>query len=175
MKMLVVSASLNADSNSRHLAWAAAEALTAQGIAHGFLDLRDYPLPICDGGAAYADANVAKVSAMITDADGLIVAAPIYNYDVNAALKNLIELTGKAAWGNKTVAFLNAAGGASSYMAVLGVANSLMIDFRCVIVPRFVYAAGRDFDDNGISNGTITKRVVECAAATAELTKQRTS
>jgi len=174
MKLLIISASLNPKSNSRLLAQAAGKALTQKGILHDQLDLRDYPLPICDGGAAYGDPNVGTVGKMITAADGIIVASPIYNYDVNAAFKNLLELTGSDAWGNKTVAFLNAAGGNSSYMAVLAVANSLMIDFRCVIVPRFVYATGRDFDESGIINEKIAERVTDCAEATAELTKQRT-
>ena len=86
-----------------------------------------------------------------------------------------MELTGKGAWENKTVAFLNAAGGHSSYMSVMAVANSLMLDFRCVIVPRFVYATPADFDDQGISNDALRDRVSECALATAELTRQRTS
>ena len=33
----------------------------------------------------------------------------------------------------------------SSYMSVMAYANSLMLDFRCVIIPRFVYATGSAF------------------------------
>ena len=71
----------------------------------------------------------------------MIVAAPVYNYDVSASAKNMIELTGNA-WEDKMVGFLCAAGGMSSYMSVMAYANSLMLDFRCVIIPRFVYATG---------------------------------
>ncbi len=85
---------------------------------------------------------------------------PIYNYDVNAAAKNLIELTGRA-WTNKVVAFLCAAGGQGSYMSVMPLANSLMLDFRCVIVPRFVYATGEHFDDDGRIDDSITRRTHE--------------
>ena len=46
-------------------------------------------------------------------------------------------MAGRAFTG-KPVGFVCAAGGRSSYMAVLGLANSLMLDFRCLIVPRFV-------------------------------------
>ena len=111
MNLLIISASLNPGSKSRLLADAASTALTARGIAHEDLDLKDLPLPLCDGAAAYGDPNVAKASEIIGRADGIIVASPIYNFDVNAAFKNLVELTGKGAWANKTVAFLNAAGG----------------------------------------------------------------
>ena len=41
-------------------------------------------------------------------ADAILLAVPIYNYDVNAAAKNLVEHTGSA-WENKIVGFLAAA------------------------------------------------------------------
>jgi len=37
-----------------------------------------------------------KLSATIEGADGIIIAAPVYNYDVAATTKNMIELTGSA-------------------------------------------------------------------------------
>ena len=172
MKLLIVSASLNPDSKSRLLAQAAAATLAADGVEHTLVDLRDLPLPLCDGGAAYGHPNVAQAGQLVREADGIILAAPIYNYDVNATLKNLVELTGKA-WEDKTVAFLTAAGGASSYMSIMALANSLMLDFRCVVVPRFVYAVPGDFADGAIANPKITERVAECARATARLTGQR--
>lgn len=174
MNLLVISSSLNPDSKSRLLAEAAVAALRDAGHEPAFLDLRDLPLPLCDGGAAYGDPNTAKAGEILGAADGILVASPIYNYDVNAALKNLIELTGKAAWENKTVGFLNAAGGPSSYMSVMAVAGSLMLDFRCVIVPRFVYAQPGDFNDSGIADDAVRDRVTQCALALAELTAQRT-
>lgn len=173
MSLLVLSTSLNPASRSRRLAKAARAALEAEGNASDWLDLQDLPLPLCDGGAAYGHANVAIATKTIAAASGIIVACPIYNYDLNAAFKNLVELTGKGAWENKTVAFMNAAGGASSYMSVMAAANSLMLDFRCVIVPRFVYAGPADFDETGISNPAIVERVTLCALATAELARQR--
>ena len=174
MAHLIISSSLNPDSKSRLLARAAADTFAADGTEHTLLDLRELPLPLCDGAAAYGDPNVGKVAALISAADSVILAAPIYNYDVNAALKNLVELTGKA-WEDKTVAFLNAAGGASSYMSVMALANSLMLDFRCVIVPRFVYAQPGDFADGAIANAKVSERVAACARATAELARQRSS
>jgi FMN reductase len=33
-------------------------------------------------------------------------------------------------------------------MSVMSFANSLMLDFRCIIIPRFVYAVGADFGDD---------------------------
>ena len=100
---------------------------------------------MCDADACYAAPGAQKLSRAVGEADGIMVAAPVYNYDVSAAAKNMIELTGKA-WEDKIVGFLCAAGGMSSYMSVMAYANSLMLDFRCVIIPRFVYATGSAFE-----------------------------
>lgn len=168
--ILIVSASLNPNSNSRVLAHETARVLAADGVAAEVLDLRDHPLPLCDGATAYADPAVARVQALLAAAAAIIVAVPIYNYDGNAAFKNLVELTGRA-WENKPVAFLCAAGGQSSYMSVMALANSLMLDFRCLVVPRFVYATGGDFADGKLVNGEQIRRVAQLARETVRLTK----
>lgn len=168
--ILVISASLGADSNSRLLAQEAARVLSAAGVATELLDLRDHPLPLCDGDTAYSHPGVAPLRAKISSAEAVIIATPIYNYDVNAAVKNVVELTGKA-WENKPVAFLCAAGGKSSYMAIMALANSLMLDFRCLIVPRFVYATGADFADGRVTNPEQVRRIEQLVHATVRLTK----
>jgi FMN reductase len=73
-------------------------------------------------------------------ADDFVVATPIYNYEVGGATRNLIALGGSA-FRDKVVGVC-AAGGQRPYMSVMALANSLMLDFRSVIVPRFVYATG---------------------------------
>lgn len=166
MSVLVLSCSLNSDSNSRLLAREANRALTAAGQPTTFLDLRDLPLPLCDGGPAYAHPAVAQARGAIAGARGILVATPVYNYDANAALKNLVELTGKA-WENQVVGFACAAGGGGAYMGIMALANSLMLDFRCTIVPRFVYATEADFAGEAITSAEVTRRTQELAAAVA--------
>ncbi len=128
----------------RHGGDTCARAYEARALPIKLIDLREYVLPLCDGEGAYEHPHVTTLSALIEAARVIVVATPIYNYDANATAKNLVELTGSA-WENKTVGFLCAAGGASSYMSIMGLANSLMLDFRCLIIPRFVYAKGEDF------------------------------
>lgn len=166
--IVIVSASLNADSNSRILAREAQRVLEQEGHAATLLDLRDQPLPLCDGNTTYAHPAVETVGRVLRAAQAIIVATPIYNYDANAAVKNLIELTGDA-WENKPVGFLCAAGGMNSYMSILPLANSLMLDFRSLIVPRFVYATGDAFADGRITDPDIVRRVGELARTTAQL------
>jgi FMN reductase len=168
MNMLVISASLNPESKSRLLAREAERVLAADGRTVAFLDLRDTPLPLCDGDKAGEHENVKRVNQFIEEAAGIVVATPIYNYDANAAVKNLVELTGDS-WENKVVGFLCASGGTSSYMSIMALANSLMLDFRSVIVPRFVYTTGAAFADDRIVDEKVLARVAECARMTAHL------
>jgi hypothetical protein len=60
---------------------------------------------------------------------------------------------------NKVVGFLVAAGGSGSYMSVMGVANSLMLDFRVTVIPRFVYATGGCFAGGRLEDCDIRERV----------------
>src|ERR1043166_5008958 len=95
---------------------------------------------------------------------------PVYYYDVAAAAKNLFELTGSA-WEVKVVGVLCAGGGMSSYMSVMAFANSLMLDFRCVIIPRFVYATGRAFEGDDLKDKEVGERIEELADELMKFTK----
>ena len=162
MPRLVISCSLDPDSRSRLMARRALAELRDTGQTVEWLDLQETPLPLCDGSSVYEDSRVKGVTERIRQAQGIIVAAPVYNFDVNAAAKNLLELTGKA-WENQVVGFLLAAGGQGSYMSVMGFANSLMLDYRCFILPRFVYATGQAFQGDALVDSTIDARIVELA------------
>lgn len=136
----------------------------SQQVSCAFLDLRAVNLPLCDGETAYGHPDVTKCAKLITEARVIIAATPVYNYDVCAALKNLVELTGDS-WEDKVVGFLCAAGGASSYMSVMSLADSLMLDFRCLIIPRFVYATSNDFSDAKVPTEEVKGRIARLAQA----------
>ena len=169
MTLLIISCSLSPSSRSRILANEAAKTLSSLEANVQTLDLRDHPLPMCDG----EDCDpklLAPLREAIKRADAILLAVPIYNYDVNAAAKNLVELTGSA-WEGKLVGFLCAAGGHSSYMSVMSLANSLMLDFRCLIVPRFVYATKQDFDSQSVSSPKVRDRIQQLCTETVRLGK----
>jgi NAD(P)H-dependent FMN reductase len=165
---LIISTSLRSSSLSRVMAETLREAYGKLGAAHQLVDLREYLLPLCDGEAAYGHPHVTTLSALVEGARVIVVATPIYNYDANATAKNLVELTGSA-WENKTVGFLCAAGGASSYMSIMGLANSLMLDFRCLIIPRFVYAKGEDFSPEKEPTPDLAARIAALAEASVKI------
>lgn len=168
MRILVISCSLAERSRSRVLARQAAGALESEATVR-FVDLRDYPLPLCDGRTP-DDPNLDALKGAVSEADAVIVGTPIYNYDVSAAAKNMVELTSRV-WTGKTVAFVCAAGGGGSYMSVMPFANSLMLDFRCLVVPRFVYATGAAFDESlELTDENVGQRVEALCAELVRLT-----
>ena len=165
---LVISCSLRPGSRSRILARRAHDHLRDSGHESRFIDLVDYPLPLCDGHGSYDAEHVAELAASIRKATGVLIGTPVYNYDASAATKNLIELTGHA-WTDTVVGFLCAAGGDSSYMSMMSLANSLMLDFRCVVIPRFVYATKEAFTDDQVSDPEIDDRIKALAEMLARL------
>ena len=174
MKILVISCSIHPKSKSRILAEAAHACLLAHQVSTEFLDMRNYDIPLCNGHTSYNHENVARLIEKFSEADAYIFATPIYNFDVNAVAKNLIEHTGKSMEG-KVVAFLCAAGGLTSYMAVMSLANSLMLDFRCLIVPRFVYATGQHFSEDLLHDLEIHARIEQLVTELSTLTSARVS
>ena len=175
MKIIVISCSLHPRSRSYVLARALVDDLQSLGVAAPLYDLRDYDLTFADATTAHKTAHAQEIISAIRAADTVLMTLPIYNYDVNSAAKNLLEI-GLQAWNNKLVGFLCAAGGRSSYMAVMGLANHLMLDFRCLIIPRFVYATGANFGDDRLEtmyivNDDVKARIRELAQTATNLTR----
>jgi FMN reductase len=169
LNVLILSCSLNPNSNSAKLAAAAKDMLDTHQIDSDFIDMRELEMPFCGAPGAYDHPSVAALSEAIGKANAILLAAPVYNFDLNAAVKNVIELTGSA-WEDKVVGLMVAAGGARSYMSPIGIANSLMFDFRSHIVPRFVYATRADFDVDSI-DAEIKERLQGMVDATLKLAK----
>src|SRR5580700_1643370 len=165
---LVISSSLRTSSRSRILAEYLRDYYENQQVSCAYLDLRAVSLPLCDGESAYGHPDVSKCAKLISEARVVIAATPVYNFDACAALKNLIELTGSS-WEDKVVGFLCAAGGSTSYMSVMSFANSLMLDFRCLIIPRIVYATSEDFTDGQLSSSIVQDRIRGLAQASVRI------
>ena len=125
-----------------------------------FFDLQKNPLPMCDGDECYDLPEVLAFREKVENAEGIVMAIPVYNFNVSSGAKNVVELGGRMLY-DKTFGFICAAGAKSSYMSVMSLANSLMIDFRCYIIPKFVYATKHDFENNKIINSDIEKRIEE--------------
>lgn len=162
MRQLIISCSLSPTSRSAIMAERLRDAFSTRVDEVELIDLRTLALPFCDAAECYAHPNVAALQKAIDTASSVTIATPIYNYGTGGATRNVIALTGKV-WTQKVVGFLCAAGGDSSYMSVMSLANSLMLDFRCLIVPRFVYASGGAFQDNRLTDPAVEERIEQFA------------
>src|SRR5216110_177383 len=170
LNYLVLSTSGNPDSNSRRMAQIAFDWLKKAKLNCQWLDISKLDLPLCDADVCYNHPAAQNLTAAVEKADGIIIATPVYNYDVAAAAKNMVELTGSA-WEDKVVGFLCAAGGMSSYMSVMSFANSLMLDFRSIIIPRFVYATGRAFEGDELKDKEVGERIAELSTELVRFTE----
>lgn len=157
--VLIVSTSLSEESRSKQLCRHAADYLAGRGVQARYESLEDYRIvPYgMDGGE-----GVDALGTAFAEADALLFGFPVYNYNMNASLKAVIEHFGRSL-SDKVVGLMMSAGGRSSYMSGLVVANSLSLDFRCWVVPRFVYATREAFDDDDVSDPEVARRIEELA------------
>jgi FMN reductase len=171
-RVLILATSLSDTSRSRVLARFALNALRERGVTAEWIDLHDLgDLPLAGSAAAReGTATLVTLRDAIQDATHVLFAVPVYNFSPSAAAKNVIELMGDKELGGKTVGFLCAAGGARGYMSILPLANALMLDFRCWIVPRFVYATSGDVKEGEIVSEDVRHRIGQLLAEMFERT-----
>jgi len=163
---LIISTSLRPGSRSRIMA----KSLENSIDNVEFFDLQDNPLPMCDGDECYDLPEVLEFREKVKNADGIIMATPVYNFNVSSGAKNIVELGGSMLY-DKIFGFMCAAGGRNGYMSVMPLANSLMLDFRCYIIPKFVYATKHDFENGKITNSDIKERIKELGTELIRVSK----
>ncbi len=148
MKIALINSNLATGGKSAFLVETLAANLSSAGHEPSLYHLGDLSLPVCDGYQCYKDEKTISLTAELAKAEAIILVSPIYNYDLNAAAKNLIELTGYS-WKGKAVGLVCTAGADRSYLSPISFMNSLAIDYRCLVSPRFVYVTRADFaEDN---------------------------
>ena len=123
---------------------------------------------MCDGDDCYDLPEVLEFREKVKNAKGIVMAIPVYNFNASAGAKNIVELGGRMLY-DKVFGFLCAAGGRNSYMSIMSLANSLMLDFRCYVIPKFVYATKNDFEADELVNPDIKSRVKELGSELARV------
>tara|TARA_B100000427_G_scaffold155457_1_gene129232 strand:- start:13913 stop:14437 length:525 start_codon:yes stop_codon:yes gene_type:complete len=172
MKTLIFSTTHHKQSKPDAIAKFLTNQLQNDTIKSHYIHVGDLNLPMCDGYECYKNETVIKLQKEVNEANSFIICSPIYNYDLNAIAKNLIELCGQG-FRDKVIGLAVTAGGQKSYMAPLSFINSLLIDYRCIIVPRYVYATSEAFnEDNTIIDETIQKRLTSLAESLITITQK---
>ncbi len=148
MKIAILNSNLSPGGKSAHLADTLASLFAESGHEAKVFNLGELDLPACDGSTCYKNEKTISLTAALADTEAIVLISPIYNYDLNAAAKNLIELTGNS-WKGKAVGLVVTAGADRSYLSPLAFMNSLSIDYRCLVSPRYVYVTREDFTPEG--------------------------
>ena len=165
---LIIGTSLSETSKSQVLARKLEARMREKDYSCERIDLREVDLPFVGRSDAWGSVFAEELGNAVKRSSHIVFATPIYCYDVNAAAKTVIELVGRS-FTKKVVGFVCSAGGNSSYMAVMGMANHLMLDFRSVIVPRFLYVTSGDWDEEGNLSESIEERMDRLIADMAEI------
>lgn len=157
--ILIIGTSLDPESKSQKLARVALDIACQAGHSAELLDLRDITLPLAGEENCFDDERVVRLKEKMSTFKKFVFCVPVYNYDVSASAKNLLELVGDSWLENTTIGFICAAGGQWSYMSVMSFANSFMLDFRAWVVPRFVYSVSGDWHNGELKNGKVKERI----------------
>ncbi|MEU3342565.1 NADPH-dependent FMN reductase [Streptomyces sp. NPDC006668] len=154
LTILAISGSLRADSYNTYLL-RAAQQLAPEGIRiEVYEDLADIPPYNQDEDGEALPTTVAELRRRITEADGLLIATPEYNYGIPGVLKNALDWvsTGKSPLAAKPVAVMGAAPtNFGSVRAQLSLRQMfLWTDSRVVVKPEvIVFHAQNRFNDQG--------------------------
>lgn len=97
LTVLVLAASLHADSLNRTLAALAARMAAGHGATVDLASMRDFDVPAYDGDVESAGipAGAEALRRRLTESDAFIIASPEYNGSMPGLLKNLIDWTSR--------------------------------------------------------------------------------
>ncbi|MFJ3958985.1 NADPH-dependent FMN reductase [Arthrobacter sp. NPDC090010] len=176
LKLPVISCSLDPGSRSRELARMSSELLRAAGHDSTLVDLAERELPPFDNASVFESDAFRELHELVLTSDAVVLAFPVYNWAPSSAVKSLIEATGatgaggqSAAWFDKVVTFVCAAGLPHSYMATGALGQSMIYDFKCVLNPYSAYISERDWEGPELLRADRMSRLEKTMAVHAEL------
>ena len=165
--ILLISFSINPKSKSYKVIKNAYNYLESIHIDSEFIDMRNHKLPFYDGtDEVLNDKTIKKLSNIFNNAEKIIIASPIYNYDVNAVLKNFIDLLSVMRYRHKPnkkqlIGVIGAMGNKKSFTSLFPSLTNLQFSFGLYLVPKIVMCTPEDFDEKEEINIDLQKRIME--------------
>ena len=155
MKTLIISSSLSENSRSFILCKEIQVCLEKKRVDATLVDARNLELLPCHTGW---NPFMEGLSKQIEEADNIIFGMGVHCYSVNDGLKIILDNCCNKAEG-KFFGIACAAGGEKSYLATMHLTQICMNEWRMIQLPRIVYAIGKDFTDNKVSNSELQDRI----------------
>lgn len=180
VKIVIVSSSQAKKSRSRMAALHAKECLMGRHVRGDFIDLNEYDLLTYpkSKGDPILDELVQRFNA----ADGWVLAVPVYNWGVSGVLLNFLHyaLDDDPQRRYRPFVLIGGAGGMKSYLALDGLARTMIYEISAVQVGPAILAAGSLANrDTGLLEPDLQGRLqramaalVHYAAAAANLNQQ---
>lgn len=165
--ILLISFSLNPESNSFEALRNAYEYLNSKNIAVKFIDMRKCLLPFYNGtNNILNNKNVKGLLYEFNKARKIIISTPIYNMDVNAVLKNFIDILSLERYTNKlahkqVIGFIGAMGSERGYASLLPTIASFQFSLEAYCIPKIVVCLPSNFDQTGKIENTLIARIKE--------------
>lgn len=166
MKLVVVSAGLTQPSSTRLLADRLATAVAANAdVDTRMVELRDVAVDIANNlVTGFPAPNLADALKAVEEADGLVVATPIFTASYSGLFKSFFDLVDNEALTGKPV-LIAATGGTPRHSLALEHAMRPMFAYlHAVVVPTAVYAASEDW-----AGTDLAKRIDRAAGELANL------
>lgn len=140
-------------------------------IATQLINLADLKIAFADGRPSeqYGD-DIAATVKLVTDADAVIIASPVYRGSITGALKNLLDQIPIDALMGKPVGILAMGATTHHYLGVDWHLRDILAWFGAFVAPTSVYLSSADFVDGWISE-TALKEMLSLANAVIQMTR----
>lgn len=154
MKILVINASLSGSKTAK----AVNSLKFSDNFTIEYLNLKDLDMSFADGRdfREYNNDNELIVNKMI-EADGIIIATPIFQASIPGVLKNLFDLLPINAISNKTVGSIITAGSSRHYLVAQQQLNPILNYLKTDLVNKYVFLEASDFNNDEISEDVVMR------------------
>ena len=155
MNTLIISSSFSEKSRSFILCKAIDTELQKKGVNVELLDARKMELLPCHKGVT---TSMKELTTKVENTDNIIFGMGVHCYSINDGLKMILDNCCGGGVGN-FFGIVCAAGGERSYLSSMHLTQICMNEWRMIQLPRIVYATGKDFEGNIISNDDLKDRI----------------
>ena len=158
-KLVLIQGSLNPDSKTSIILEETVKVLNKKKIKNEVIDLRKLKLEFCDGrDLKEYNEDLRNAYKQMENANGYVIAMPVYCYSVPGPLKNFLDIT-CGAMEKKFSGIICNAGGIMSYLASAELMKILSYEVHVLCVQPTVYSWGGDFKENKIINEKVINKI----------------
>lgn len=126
------------------------------------LYFKDLKHQILDGSPLNDDMK--KMIQKFEEADGYVIASPIFQASIPGVLKNAFDMISPKAMRYKPVAMIANGGTYQHHLVIENQLKPILDYFRCLVTPNYVYTHADHFDaDNNITDHDVHDRLRELA------------